>query len=66
MLTVYDIMNDGYARHYEGLECDFIRNPLNLARPSNALTRIRGGCPSSGRSLKILSLDDLNCPEDLC
>ena len=65
---VYDIMNDGQRKFYEeNLECDFSFAIPNLARfRVNAFVQQRGaGAVFRTIPSKVLSLEDLKCPEDL-
>jgi len=63
---VYDIMNDRQRKQYEeALECDFAFSIPNLARfRVNAFNQDRGAA-AAFRTIpsKVLSLDDLNCPQ---
>ena len=65
---VYDIMNDTQRKHYEDtLECDFSFEIQGLARfRVNAFNQNRGaGAVFRTIPSKILTLEQLNCAEDL-
>ena len=65
---VYDIMNDAQRKNYEeNLECDFSFEIPNLARfRVNAFNQNRGaGAVFRTIPSKVLSLEELNAPEDL-